>query len=64
MEEHDAYFNVVLDTTELAVAKKLASYVRGKTGGFTNIQGVIGLPQTTAEPARVASRCPAKLAAL
>ena len=45
MEEHDAYFNVVLDTTELAIAKKLASYVRGKTGGFTNIQGVIGLPQ-------------------
>ena len=46
VEEHDAYFNVVLDTTELAIAKKLASYVRGKTGGFTNIQGVIGLPQT------------------
>ncbi len=46
VEEHDAYFNVVLDTTDLAIAKKLASYVRGKTGGFTNIQGVIGLPQT------------------
>jgi glutamate formiminotransferase len=46
MEEHDAYFNVVLDTTDLAIAKKLASYVRGKTGGFTNIQGVIGLPNT------------------
>jgi len=46
LEEHDAYFNVVLDTTDLAIAKKLASYVRGKTGGFTNIQGVIGLPNT------------------
>jgi glutamate formiminotransferase len=45
LEEHDAYFNVVLDTTDLAIAKKLASCVRGKTGGFTNIQGVIGLPQ-------------------
>lgn len=45
LEEHDAYFNVVLDTTDLAIAKKLASYVRGKNGGFTNIQGVIGLPQ-------------------
>lgn len=44
LEEHDAYFNVVLDTEDLAIAKKLASYVRGKTGGFTNIQGVIGLP--------------------
>jgi len=43
-EQHDAYFNVVLDTTDLAIAKKLASYVRGKTGGFTNIQGTIGLP--------------------
>lgn len=46
LEEHDAYFNVVLDTTDLAIAKKLASAVRGRTGGFTNIQGVIGLPQT------------------
>lgn len=46
LPEHDAYFNVVLDTTDLTIAKKLASYVRGKTGGFTNIQGVIGLPQT------------------
>ena len=46
VDEHDAYFNVVLDTTVVAIAKKLASYVRGKTGGFTNIQGVIGLPQT------------------
>lgn len=44
MDEHDAYFNVVLDTEDLAIARKLASYVRGKTGGFTNIQGVIGLP--------------------
>ena len=46
LEEHDAYFNVVLDTTDLSIAKKLASYVRGKHGGFSNIQGVIGLPQT------------------
>lgn len=44
LEEHDAYFNVVLDTTDLSIAKKLASCVRGKTGGFTNIQGTIGLP--------------------
>ena len=44
VDEHDAYFNVVLDTTDLSIAKKLASYVRGRTGGFTNIQGVIGLP--------------------
>ena len=46
VEEHDAYFNVVLDTTDLSIAKKLATYVRGRTGGFTNIQGVIGLPNT------------------
>lgn len=46
LEQHDAYFNVVLDTTDVAIARKLASYVRGRTGGFTNIQGVIGLPQT------------------
>jgi len=46
LEEHDAYFNVVLDTTDLAIAKKLARAVRGKHGGFFNIQGVIGLPQT------------------
>jgi glutamate formiminotransferase len=46
LEEHDAYFNVVLDTTDVSIAKKLASAVRGRTGGFTNIQGVIGLPNT------------------
>ncbi len=46
LNEHDAYFNIVLDTTDVAIAKKLASYVRGRTGGFTNIQGVIGLPNT------------------
>ena len=46
LEEHDAYFNVVLDTTDLAIANKLARAVRGKHGGFFNIQGVIGLPQT------------------
>jgi glutamate formiminotransferase len=46
LEEHDAYFNIVLDTTDVSIAKKLASYVRGRTGGFTNIQGVIGLPNT------------------
>lgn len=45
LEDHDAYFNVLLDTTDLSIAKKLASFVRGRTGGFTNIQGVIGLPQ-------------------
>ena len=46
LEEHDAYFNVVLDTTDLAIAKKLARCVRAKHGGFANVQGVIGLPQT------------------
>lgn len=46
LEEHDAYFNVVLDTTDLSIAKKLARAVRAKHGGFANIQGVIGLPQT------------------
>ena len=46
LEEHEAYFNIVLDTTDVSIAKKLASYVRGRTGGFTNIQGVIGLPNT------------------
>ncbi len=45
LEHHDAYFNVILDTTELDIAKKLAKIVRGATGGFTAIQGVIGLPQ-------------------
>lgn len=46
LEEHDAYFNVVLDTTDLEIAKKLARCVRAKHGGFANVQGVIGLPQT------------------
>ncbi|MCK9444843.1 MAG: glutamate formimidoyltransferase [Tissierellaceae bacterium] len=45
LEQHDAYFNVLLDTTDVSIAKKLASYVRGRTGGFKNIQGSIGLPQ-------------------
>jgi len=45
LEHHDAYFNVILDTEELEIAKKLAKIVRGVTGGFTAIQGVIGLPQ-------------------
>lgn len=44
--EHDAYFNVLLDTEELDIVKKLANYVRGRTGGFANIQGAVGLPQT------------------
>ena len=58
LEEHDAYFNVILDTTDLSIAKKLASYVRGRTGGFTNIQGVIGLPNThrrTGKPCTIVS---------
>jgi glutamate formiminotransferase len=45
LEEHDAYFNVLLDTDDLSIAKKLASYIRGRTGGFSAIQGSIGLPQ-------------------
>jgi len=58
LEEHDAYFNVVLDTEDLTIARKLASYVRGKTGGFTNIQGVIGLPnihRRTGKPCTIVS---------
>jgi glutamate formiminotransferase len=46
VKEHDAYFNILLDTEDVSIAKKLASYVRGRTGGFTNIQGAVGLPQT------------------
>lgn len=46
VEEHDAYFNVLLDTEDVEIAKKLASAVRGRTGGFKNIQGAVGLPQT------------------
>jgi glutamate formiminotransferase len=46
LEQHDAYFNVVLDTEDLAVAKHCARAIRNRTGGFTNIQGTIGLPQT------------------
>jgi len=45
LEQHDAYFNVLLDTTDLSIAKKLASCVRDTTGGFSAIQGTIGLPQ-------------------
>lgn len=45
LEQHDAYFNVILDTTDLEVARKLARYVRGRHGGFSAIQGSIGLPQ-------------------
>lgn len=44
--EHDGYFNVLLDTEDLSIAKTLANYVRGRTGGFQNIQGAVGLPQT------------------
>lgn len=43
---HDAYFNVVLGTTDVDVAKRLALVVRAKSGGFANIQGAIGLPLT------------------
>lgn len=46
VKEHDAYFNVVLDTDDLEIARKCSAAVRGTTGGFTNIQGTIGLPQT------------------
>jgi glutamate formiminotransferase len=46
VDEHDAYFNVVLDTDDLEIARHLSDCVRGTTGGFTNIQGTIGLPQT------------------
>ena len=45
LEEHDAYFNVILDTEDVSIAKELAKYIRGKTGGFASIQGAIGLPQ-------------------
>jgi glutamate formiminotransferase len=46
LEQHDAYFNVVLDTDDLEIARHCARCIRNKTGGFTNIQGTIGLPQT------------------
>lgn len=45
-KEHDAYFNVVLGTTDVDLAKKLAKVVRAKSGGFANIRGAIGLPLT------------------
>lgn len=44
--EHDAYFNVVLGTTDVEIAKQLAKTVRAKSGGFANIRGAIGLPLT------------------
>jgi glutamate formiminotransferase len=44
--EHDAYFNVLLGTTDVDIAKRLAKAVRAKSGGFANIKGAIGLPQT------------------
>jgi len=43
---HDAYFNVLLGTTDVDIAKRLAKAVRATSGGFSNIRGVIGLPQT------------------
>jgi glutamate formiminotransferase len=43
---HDAYFNIILGTQDVEIAKKLARAVRAKNGGFANIRGVIGLPQT------------------
>ena len=46
LEQHDAYFNVVLDTDDVEIARHLARCIRNKTGGFTNVQGTIGLPQT------------------
>ncbi len=43
---HDAYFNVVLGTTDVDIAKRLAKAVRARSGGFANIKGAIGLPLT------------------
>ena len=60
LEEHDAYFNVLLDTTELEIARKLAGYIRGVTGGFTNIEGVIGLPRRIGAPASSVLPSPAR----
>jgi glutamate formiminotransferase len=45
-KSHDAYFNVLLGTTDVDIAKRLAKMVRATSGGFSNIRGVIGLPQT------------------
>jgi glutamate formiminotransferase len=45
-KSHDAYFNVVLGTTDVEIAKRLAKTVRAKSGGFANIRGAIGLPLT------------------
>ena len=44
---HDAYFNVVLGTTNVEIAKRLAKTVRARSGGFANIKGAIGLPLTS-----------------
>jgi glutamate formiminotransferase / 5-formyltetrahydrofolate cyclo-ligase len=46
LRQHDAYFNIVLDTDDLEIARHLASCIRWTTGGFSNVQGTIGLPQT------------------
>jgi glutamate formiminotransferase len=43
---HDAYFNVVLGTTDVDIARRLAKMVRAQSGGFANIRGAIGLPLT------------------
>ena len=45
-KSHDAYFNVLLGTTDVNIAKRLAKTVRAKSGGFSNIRGAIGLPLT------------------
>jgi glutamate formiminotransferase len=45
-KSHDAYFNVVLGTTDVELARRLARTVRAKSGGFSNIRGAIGLPLT------------------
>jgi glutamate formiminotransferase len=45
-KSHDAYFNVVLGTTDVDIAKRLARMVRAQSGGFANIRGAIGLPLT------------------
>lgn len=46
LEEHDVYFNVVLDTDDLEIARHLAACLRDPSRGLTGVQGAIGLPQT------------------
>jgi len=64
LEEHDAYFNVLLDTEDLSIAKKLASYIRGKTGAFLPFRGLSVCPRSIVEPEKHAWRFPVRFPTL